>query len=184
MAQVTVNTPNREGAIDEQFELAVSPSKEKVKIDGEEIAGGESEIRVAEVVIRTGADAAEHLLPLRDDFDPAGYFSQYRPGHGSFGVSVGDEPNLRRQFTFLAYLRLLQTVMLEMVINSKQQFKPTSITISGTFIVLISYFVGNAWAKLLPRGEKFEARWRDKNGQGKHPLWISASSLSIMALGV
>lgn len=33
--------------------------------------------------------------------------------------------------------------------------------------------MGNAWAKLLPRGEKFEARWRDKNGQDKLPWWIS-----------
>lgn len=70
MAQVTVNTPNMEDAIGEQLELAVSPTKEKVKIDGEEIAGGESEIKVSEVVIRTGANAAEHLLPLRDDFGP------------------------------------------------------------------------------------------------------------------
>lgn len=60
-----------EDAIGEQLELAVPPIKEKVKINGGEIAGGESEIKVAEVVIRTGADAAEHLLPLRDDFEPA-----------------------------------------------------------------------------------------------------------------
>lgn len=52
------------------------------------------------------------------------------------------------------------------------QFKPTLITIQGTFIVLISYFVGNAWAKLLPRGDKFESKWRAKNGQGKLPKWI------------
>jgi hypothetical protein len=38
--------------------------------------------------------------------------------------------------------------------------------------VLISYFVGNAWAKFLPRGDKFEARWRAKGGQGNLPLWI------------
>jgi hypothetical protein len=47
------------------------------------------------------------------------------------------------------------------------------ITIQGTFIVLISYFVGNAWAKFLPRGEKFEARWREKRGQSSSlPWWI------------
>lgn len=46
------------------------------------------------------------------------------------------------------------------------------ITIQGTFIVLISYFVGNAWARFLPRGDKFEARWRAKGGQGALPWWI------------
>ncbi len=71
MTQVTVNTPNMEDAIGEQLELAVPPIKEKVKINGREIAGGESEIKVAEVVIRTGADAAKHLLPLRDYFESA-----------------------------------------------------------------------------------------------------------------
>lgn len=38
--------------------------------------------------------------------------------------------------------------------------------------MLISYFVGNAWANLLPRGDKFESKWRAKNGQGKLPWWI------------
>ena len=101
-----------------------SPSKEKVKIGGEEIAGGESETKVAEVVIQIGAGAAEHLLPPRDDFDPAVTFevsSWLRP----FGVSVGDELNLRRQSSFLAYLHLLQMAMLQMVTDSKQQFKPS-----------------------------------------------------------
>lgn len=71
MVQVTVNVPNRDNAIDQQIELTVSPIKEKVNIDGEEISGGESEVNIADVVIRTGADAAVHLLPLRDDFDSA-----------------------------------------------------------------------------------------------------------------
>jgi hypothetical protein len=48
------------------------------------------------------------------------------------------------------------------------------ITIQGTFIVLIAYFVGNAWAKFLPRGDRYEARWRAKGGQGKLPWWIRA----------
>jgi hypothetical protein len=62
---------------------------------------------------------------------------------------------------------------LQAITDSAQQFKPTVITVSGTFIVFISYFVGNAWARFLPRGDKFEARWREKNGQGKLPWWIS-----------
>ena len=54
-----------------------------------------------------------------------------------------------------------------------RQFKPTQITIGGTFIVLIAYFMGNAWAAFLPRGDKLAARWRERGGQGKLPFWIS-----------
>lgn len=70
------------------------------------------------------------------------------------------------------YTTLLDIHMLEL---TYVQFKPTLITIQGTFIVLISYFVGRAWAKFLPRGDKFEARWRMKQGQsqGKLPLYIT-----------
>lgn len=50
------------------------------------------------------------------------------------------------------------------------------ITIQGTFIVLIAYFLGRAWAKFLPRGDKFEARWRARGGVGKPPLWIGIIS--------
>lgn len=37
---------------------------------------------------------------------------------------------------------------------------------------MIAYFLGKAWANLLPRGDKFEARWRARGGQGTPPLWI------------
>lgn len=47
------------------------------------------------------------------------------------------------------------------------------VTITGTFIVLLSYFVGNAWANLLLRGDKLEDRWRAKGNQGKLPIWIA-----------
>lgn len=52
------------------------------------------------------------------------------------------------------------------------QFKPTLVTIQGTFIVLIAYFLGKAWAAGFPRGDKFETRWRAKGGQGKLPTYI------------
>lgn len=52
------------------------------------------------------------------------------------------------------------------------QFKPTNVTISGTFIVLIGYFAGKAWSNVLPRGDKLEASWREKNNQGDLPAWI------------
>lgn len=56
--------------------------------------------------------------------------------------------------------------------NTDPKFKPTLVTIGGTFIVLIAYFLGKAWANSLPRGDIHEARWREKGGQGKLPLYI------------
>ena len=50
------------------------------------------------------------------------------------------------------------------------------VTISGTFIVLIAYFLGKAWAAALPRGDKLKARWREKHGDAKIPRWISFAS--------
>ncbi|KAI4740403.1 peptide transporter [Aureobasidium sp. EXF-12298] len=99
-------------------------------------------------IIITGADAAAHLLPLRDDGDPSVTF------RGIFLASC---------------LSAFQAVM-----NQIYTFKPTLVTIQGTFIVLIAYFVGNAWAKFLPRGDRHLSRWRAKNGDAKPPLWITA----------
>ncbi|KAJ5504754.1 Oligopeptide transporter OPT superfamily [Penicillium fimorum] len=104
-----------------------------------------------DAIIITGADAALHLLPLRDDHDSV----------------------LTLRSIFLSSgLACFQAVMYQIY-----QFKPTMVTIQGTFIVLISYFLGNAWAKFLPRGDKFEARWRAKNGEGKLPFWITAMKI-------
>ncbi|KAJ5598357.1 hypothetical protein N7537_008441 [Penicillium hordei] len=100
-------------------------------------------------IIITGADAALHLLSIRDDFDNV--------------------------LTFRSILLASGLACFQAVMNQIYQFKPTLVTIQGTFIVLISYFVGNAWAKFLPRGDKLEARWRTKGGQGKLPLWITVA---------
>ena len=56
------------------------------------------------------------------------------------------------------------------------QFKPTQITIGGTFIVLIAYFLGKAWAAFLPRGDRLTARWRERGGQGKPPFWLRVAT--------
>ncbi|GAB0138449.1 hypothetical protein EsDP_00006684 [Epichloe bromicola] len=99
-----------------------------------------------DAIIVTGYDAAQHLLPLRDDFEPALTF---------------------RSIVIASCLSAFQAVMSQIY-----TFKPTQVTISGTFIVLIAYFVGKAWASVLPRGDLQEARWRQQGGQGKLPLWI------------
>ncbi|WXC60224.1 hypothetical protein SNK03_006087 [Fusarium graminearum] len=98
------------------------------------------------VIIVTGADASRHLLPMRDDHDNALTF---------------------RSLFLASCLACFQAVMYQIY-----TFKPTQITIQGTFIVLISYFIGNAWSFALPRGDKYEARWRAKGNTGSLPLWL------------
>lgn len=43
--------------------------------------------------------------------------------------------------------------------------------------MLIAYFLGKAWAAVLPRGDKHEARWREQGGDGKLPGYIRALKL-------
>lgn len=145
MTQVTFDLPAGEDAIDEQIELTETPLKENVKIGGEEISGGESEVSVVDVVIKTGADAAEHLLPLRDDFDPAVTFRSILLATvvSGFQAVMNQIYSVSLNFPLVYACLLAGTDLL-------QQFKPTSVDVSGTFIVLISYFVGSAWAKFLP----------------------------------
>ncbi|UZP38789.1 hypothetical protein NXS19_006605 [Fusarium pseudograminearum] len=99
-----------------------------------------------DVIIVTGADASRHLLPMRDDHDNALTF---------------------RSLFLASCLACFQAVMYQIY-----TFKPTQITIQGTFIVLISYFIGNAWSFALPRGDKYEARWRAKGNTGSLPMWL------------
>ncbi|RMZ73517.1 OPT oligopeptide transporter [Pyrenophora seminiperda CCB06] len=99
-----------------------------------------------DVIIITGADAAAHLLPMRDDFVPTLTF---------------------RSIFLATILSSFQAVVFQIY----QAF-----TIQGTFIVLMAYFLGKAWVKVLPRGDKFEARWRAGGGVGVAPLYIRIMS--------
>lgn len=42
---------------------------------------------------------------------------------------------------------------------------------------MIAYFLGNGWAKILPRGDKLEARWRSGGGQGALPFYVKVAKL-------
>ncbi|KAK7513214.1 OPT oligopeptide transporter [Phyllosticta citriasiana] len=108
--------------------------------------GYDDDVHSDSSIIVTGADAARRLLPLRDDFDPAVTF---------------------RSLFLATILCCFQAVMFQIY-----RFKPTSVDISGTFIVLIAYFLGKAWASVFPRGDHLEARWRAQGGQGKAPFWL------------
>ncbi|KAG6096698.1 hypothetical protein E4U30_001293 [Claviceps sp. LM220 group G6] len=125
-------------------------SREKiVPTRSDDVAVNDDEERASndeDRVIVTGYDAAQYLLSLRDDFEPALTF---------------------RSIVVASALAAFQAVMSQIY-----SFKPTWVTISGTFIVLIAYWVGKAWAALLPRGDLQEKQWTEKGGQGPLPLRI------------
>ncbi|KAB8298651.1 hypothetical protein EYC80_000829 [Monilinia laxa] len=138
------------GEIDEKLRMSAEDreiSKETSDFATKELSDASRDDNSDDVIIITGADAAAHLLPLRDDGQPALSF---------------------RSIVLATVLSGFQAVMYQIY-----SFKPTSMgVIQGTFIVLIAYFLGKAWTSLLPRGDKYEARWREQGGQGTPPLSI------------
>lgn len=42
--------------------------------------------------------------------------------------------------------------------------------------MLIAHFLGQAWANFLPRGDRMEARWRERGGEGDVPMGIKIAS--------
>ncbi|TGO83595.1 hypothetical protein BPOR_0622g00030 [Botrytis porri] len=142
--------------IDEKLRISADNreiSKVTLDIDTKELFDGSIDEKSDDFIIVTGADAAAHLLPLRDYGQPALSF---------------------RSIFLATILSGFQAVMYQIY-----SFKPTSLgVIQGTFNVLIAYFLGKTWAKVLPRGEKFEARWRERGGQGKIPLYIRIISFN------
>lgn len=122
-----------------------------------------------DVLIISGADVAAHLLPMRDDFDRTLTFRAFVLGSGlaaflAVMTQIYTVSQRARNLSFLSRQRFSYIL---------SKFKPTPVDISGVFLVLIAYFIGNAWARLLPRGDKLEARWLENGGQGKFPWWIS-----------
>ncbi|KAF7877421.1 hypothetical protein EAF04_001098 [Stromatinia cepivora] len=136
--------------IDEKLRISADnreASKDLLDIETKELSDTERDDKSDDIIIVTGADAAAHLLPLRDDGQPALSF---------------------RSIVLATVLSGFQAVMYQIY-----AFKPTSQgVIQGTFIVLIAYFLGKAWSNIFPRGDKFEARWRERGGQGKPPMYI------------
>ncbi|CAK7222520.1 hypothetical protein SCUCBS95973_004869 [Sporothrix curviconia] len=96
-----------------------------------------------DAIIITGADASTHLLPLRDDYDASLTF---------------------RSVLLATVLSAFQAVMTQIY-----NFKATAASISGTFVVLIAYFLGKAWAAGLPQGGKLVAAWQEARPEGADP---------------
>ncbi|KAL2135758.1 hypothetical protein VTI74DRAFT_7128 [Chaetomium olivicolor] len=127
-----------------------SPEVKAVRSTSDNESSHGSDTDREDVIIISGADASAHLLSVRDDGQPALTF---------------------RSMFLASVLSCFQAVVYQIYV-----FKPTNVTIQGTFIVLIAYFLGKAWAAFLPRGDKLAARWRERGGQGKPPLWITIAT--------
>ncbi|PWN34798.1 OPT superfamily oligopeptide transporter [Meira miltonrushii] len=95
----------------------------------------ESEESESNHMIRDGHDVSQYLLPIRDDGDPCLTFRSL-----SLGLVLG----------------AFQATMSQIYM-----FKPTQVGIGGSFLVLIIYFIGKAWARFLPSGPGLRARWGD-----------------------
>ncbi|KAL2190256.1 OPT superfamily oligopeptide transporter [Thermothelomyces heterothallicus CBS 203.75] len=146
ISEKTTNiTKTKEGAPESPEIDAIPPIYDKESSQSKDDASDDA-------IIVTGADAAVHLLSLRDDGGRALTF---------------------RSILLATILSAFQAVMYQIYTAN---FKPTAITIQGTFIVLIAYFLGNGWAALLPRGDRLLARWRERGGLGRPPLWITLAN--------
>jgi len=78
MSELTSESPRESARLsasnpsysDEKTAVTVLAEKKEAPVIEDDLSG-ESDRDSADVVIITGADAADHLLPLRDDFDSA-----------------------------------------------------------------------------------------------------------------
>jgi hypothetical protein len=44
------------------------------------------------------------------------------------------------------------------------------VSLTGTFLVLILYFLGGLWSNLLPRGDRLAEKWKGKQGKIRNVL--------------
>ncbi|KAJ5348698.1 hypothetical protein MYU51_015115 [Penicillium brevicompactum] len=119
-------------------------TKDETNLVEREATDEDTEVDAA--IIVTGADVSAHLISMQDDHDTAINFR-------SFFLATG----------FIAF-----TAALSQIFN----FKPSGGSVSTGLTLILSYFIGNAWARFLPSAAKLETRWKARGGEGKLPLWI------------
>ncbi|CAG8102008.1 unnamed protein product [Penicillium salamii] len=84
-------------------------------------------------VIETGLDVSKYLISTRDDGDPA--------------------------FAFRCFVLGTAFTALSSVITMLYTFKPVQMQVSATFLQLMIFMFGEAWARITPRPDKVNARW-------------------------
>ena len=117
-------------------------STDKVEVSGpvfvalnqEKRERGEEEVQnKGEHVIHNGRDVSDYLISDRDDGDAC--------------------------FTFRSITLGLVGSAFQAVLTQIYNFKPTQVTIGGTFLAIIIYILGTAWARFLPTKKSLIARF-------------------------
>lgn len=111
-------------------------------------------------IIRSGADAAQYMLSDRDDGDPSVTVRSMVLGtaFAAFYASIS-------QIYQVSSVASGAIRPISVLTNFAIQFKPTTATIGGSFICLIIWFAGRAWAVMMPRGDRLEEKWRKRLGE-------------------
>ncbi|EPQ30086.1 uncharacterized protein PFL1_02203 [Pseudozyma flocculosa PF-1] len=113
------------------------------------VAEETSSLASDEHVITTGQDVSDMLISDRDDGDAC--------------------------WTLRSVLLSLVGASFQAVMTVIYRFKPTQVDISSTFLVLLIWALGVAWAKLLPTRDSLERRY----GKGRLPARIVALAHAV-----
>lgn len=151
LSQLPVLTSHDDSPISEKPPSFSSDDEKKEKVEVSEPAPvpvnaeyeGEDVVpNKGERVIRSGKDVSAYLISDRDDGDACFTFRS---------VTLG-------------FLGSAFQASLSQIYN----FKPTSVGISGTFLAIIIFLIGNAWAFLLPTRKGMVSRF----GENRIPAWL------------
>lgn len=126
-----VSIGEKESPVSPYTDEAISPTSQKASGEAECLNNeGEAVFIKGEPVITTGRDVSLYLVDVRDDGDPALTFRS---------LFIG---------TIFACLGAALCQIYE--------FKPIQVLVSTIFLLLLSYSVGLAWAKFVPRRSSVE----------------------------
>ncbi|KAH7340612.1 oligopeptide transporter [Rhizoctonia solani] len=132
-------SPQSEVSVDKKYPPGGSTSKdfspsidEKLpRFDDDNHSGGVKLVN-GEPVIETGAHVSNFAVDVRDDGDPSLTWRSFWIGTVVAGLGAA--------------------------LSQIYIFKPIDVSVSGIFLLLLVYTIGNAWAILLPRPEQFQNR--------------------------
>lgn len=126
-------------SLDDSEKVEISNSKYVNQESAEEHVRSQKD---SEPVIRNGRDVSDVLISDRDDGDAC--------------------------FTFRSITLGLVGAAFQSVLTQIYRFKPTEVSINGTFLAIIIYILGTAWARFLPTRKLLVT----KLGEDRLPAWL------------
>ncbi|CAE6446396.1 unnamed protein product [Rhizoctonia solani] len=132
-------SPQSEVSVEKKFSPGRSTSKdlipsldEKLPLPDVDSYSDDVKLVNGQPVIETGAHVSNFAVDVRDDGDPSLTWRSFWIGTVVAGLGAA---------LYQIYI-----------------FKPIDVSVSGIFLLLLVYTIGNAWAILLPKPEQFENR--------------------------